>query len=74
MADVDVIKIYDVLDQLPENVTGISAVQTAVFVVTDDISMAELESRFPSGVDEVENAITILETAGIDISTKILFS
>ena len=74
LADSEVIKIYDVVDQLPEDVTGVAAIQTAVFVVTDDISLAELESRFSSGVDEVENARTILETAGIDISTKALFS
>jgi hypothetical protein len=74
LADSEVIKIYDVIDQLPEDVTGVAAIQTAVFVVTDDISLAELESRFSSGVDEVENARTILETAGIDISTKALFS
>ena len=74
MADPDVIKIFNVLDELSDDVTGVAAIQTAVFVVTDNVSLADLESRFSSGVDEVENARTILETAGIDISTKALFS
>jgi len=74
MADPDVIKIFNVLDELPDDVTGIAAIQTAVFVVSDNVSLADLESRFSSGVDEVENARTILETAGIDTSTKALFS
>ena len=74
MATPEVIKVYNVLDQLPENVTGVAAIQTAVFVVTDNISLADLQSRFLDGVDEVQNARTILETAGIDISTKALFS
>ena len=74
MADANVLEIFNVLDQLPENVTGIAAIQTAIFVVTDDVSYSELENRFPDGVDEIQNARTILETAGIDISDKRLFS
>jgi hypothetical protein len=73
-ADANVLNIYSVLSQLPANVTGIAAVQTAIFVVTDDISKSELQSTFPSGVAEIQNARTILEQAGIDVSTKKLFA
>ena len=52
-ARANVLKIYSVLSQLPTNVTGVAAVQTAIFVVTDNISQGELQSRFPSGVAEI---------------------
>ncbi len=74
MADANVLKIYSILNQLPASATGVSAVQTAIFVVTDNISQSELQSTFPSGVPEIQNAITIIEKAGIDISTKKLFN
>jgi hypothetical protein len=74
MANADILAIYNVLNQLPTNATGVSAIQTAIFVVTDNISQSELSTRFPSGVSEIENARTILEAAGIDISTKRLFT
>ena len=74
LADSNVLKIYSILNQLPENVTGIAAIQTAVFVVSDNISRSELQKRFSSGVAEIQNARTILEKAGIDISDKKLFA
>jgi hypothetical protein len=74
LADANVLKIYSILNQLPSNVTGIAAIQTAVFVVTDNVSRAELQSRFPSGVPEIQNAKLILEKAGIDISNAKLFT
>ena len=67
-------KIFGVLGQLPDNVTGVAAVQTAVFVVTDNVSLSELESRFSSGVVEIQNARTILEAAGVNVSSKKLFA
>jgi hypothetical protein len=73
-ADADVLKIFGVLGQLPDNVTGVAAVQTAVFVVTDNVSLSELESRFSSGVVEIQNARTILEAAGVNVSSKKLFA
>jgi hypothetical protein len=74
LADSNVLKIYSVLNQLPESVTGIAAIQTAVFVVSDNISRSELQKRFSSGVAEIQNARTILEKAGIDISNSKLFT
>ena len=74
MAREDVRKILHVLGELPENVTSVSAIQTAIFVLTDDISLEELESRFKSGVDQIDNARTILEAAGIDTTSRRLFS
>jgi hypothetical protein len=73
-ADANVLKIYSILNQLPANVTGVAAIQTALYVVTDNVSQSELQSRFPSGVAEIQNARAILEAAGIDVSTKRLFT
>ncbi|MCL4429489.1 MAG: hypothetical protein M1167_01935 [Chloroflexi bacterium] len=73
LADANVIKIFNVLDQLPSSVTTLGAIQTAVSVVTDDVSHSELQSTWPSFVSEIQNARTILEKAGIDISKAQLF-
>jgi len=74
LADANVIKIFNSLNQLPTNVTTIGAIQTAVSVVTDNVSLSELQSTWPSFVSEVQNARTILEKAGINISTVRLFT
>lgn len=74
MADANVLKIYSILDQLPANVTSIAAIQTAVFVVTDDVSLSDLQNKFPTGAAEIGNARAILEKAGIDISNASLFT
>jgi len=74
MADEEVLKVFKVLDDLPEDVATIAAIQTAIFVITDDITLEELENRFPSGLNQTDNARKILEKAGIDISTKRLFT
>ena len=74
LAQEDIRKILQVVGELPENVTSVSALQTAIFVLTDDISYEELESRFKSGLDQIDNARTILEAAGIDTTSKRLFS
>ena len=73
IVNADVMKIYNVLDQLSPSVASVSAIQTAIFVVTDNINQAELQNTFPTSAAEIENAKTILQTAGIDISTKNLF-
>ncbi len=69
----DVIKILSILDSLSSNVATIEAVQTAIWVVTDDIPLKELTSIFPAGARQIENAKTILTAASIDISQKQLF-
>jgi hypothetical protein len=70
----NVIKIFNAVDQLSENITTVEAIQTAIFVVTDNVSQSELQETFPDGVPEIPHAQTILNTAGIDTSTKRLFS
>jgi len=69
----DVIEILSILDSLSSNVATIEAVQTAIWVVTDDIPLKELTSIFPAGARQIENAKTILTAASIDISQKQLF-
>ena len=73
MANPDVIKIFNILDQLPSNTTSITAIQTAVFVVTNNVSASELSSRFTSSTTEIQNAKTILQEAGISTTNKRLF-
>jgi hypothetical protein len=70
----DVLKILKVVGELPGNVTTVAAIQTAIFVVTDDITFEQLESRFKSGVNQIDNAKIILEAADIDTTSKNLFS
>lgn len=67
------LKIFNVLGQLSEDVTSVTAIQTAVFVVTNDVSKSELSARFTSDAAAISNAKTILQTAGIDTSNKRLF-
>lgn len=73
-ADPEVLKVLNVLDELPSNVTTVEAVQTAIFVVTDNVSREELQERFPVEPEDIENAKVILEAAGIDVSSKELFA
>ena len=73
-ANPDVIKVLNVIGTLPSPVTSIQAVQTAIWVVTDNISQQDLTKAFSSGVGEINNAKTILQTAGIDTSGKALFA
>jgi hypothetical protein len=72
-ADPNVIKIFNALSQLSSDITSVTAIQAAVFVVTNDVSKSELTSRFTSDASEIANAKTILQTAGIDTSNKRLF-
>lgn len=70
----DVVKVLNAAATLPSSVTSIAAVQTAIWVVTDNVSQQDLSKTFTSGVSEITNAKTILQTAGIDISGKALFA
>jgi len=72
-ANSDVVKILSVATTLPASVANIAAVQTAIWVVTDNVSQQDLNKYFPSGVSEMSNVKTILQTAGIDVSAKALF-
>ncbi len=74
MADPNILKIYSSLDKQPSSNSEIAALQTAIYVVTDNISPTELQNIFPSGVPEIQNAKAILTKAGIDISNASLFT
>lgn len=73
-ANSDVIKILNALSGLSTSVASTAAVQTAIWVVTDNVNLQELRSIFPSGASQLENVKTILAAAGIDMSGKQLFS
>jgi hypothetical protein len=70
VADANVLKIFNAISQLPKGVATVTAIQTAVFVVTNDVSLSELSARFTSNATEIQSAKTILQTAGIDTSNK----
>jgi len=73
-ANSDIIKILNAISNLSPTVANIAAVQTAIWTVTDNINLSQLSNTFPSGVSEVSNAKTILITAGVETSNKILFT
>jgi hypothetical protein len=73
-ANPDVIKVLNAIATLPSPVTSIQAVQTAIWVVTDNVTPQDLNKVFPSGASEINNAKTILQAAGIDTSGKALFA
>jgi hypothetical protein len=73
LAAPDIIKVLEVVDILPSNVTSVAAIQVAIFVIVDDVSKDELDERFSVEAVDILNAKIILETVGIDISQKKLF-
>jgi hypothetical protein len=70
LADPNILKILNALDNLSSDITSIGAIQTAIWIVTDDISMKELEDRFPIEQKDIDNAKVILEEAGINMTSK----
>ena len=73
-ANSDVIKILNAVGSLSPSVANIDAIQTAIWTVTDNISLSQLSSIYPDGVSQVGNAKTILTAAGVATSNKQLFS
>ena len=73
-ANSDVTKILNAVSNLSPTVANIDAIQTAIWTVTDNISLSQLSSIFPSGVSQVGNAKTILIAAGVDTTNKQLFA
>jgi hypothetical protein len=73
-ANSDVLKILNSLSSLSSTATTTAAVQTAIWTVTDNVSLSDLSSTFPDGVSQIGNAKTILTTAGVDTSNKQLFT
>lgn len=70
----EILKVFDAVETLPYSVTDITAVQTAIWVITDNITLTELRSTFPDGANQLENVHTILDAAGVETSSKALFS
>ena len=73
-ANPDVIKVLNAAATQPASVASITAVQVAIWVVTNNVSQLDLSKTFPSGINEINNAKTILQAAGIDTSGKALFA
>jgi hypothetical protein len=72
-ADPPIIRILDALDNLSSDITAVGAIQTAIWIVTEDVSKKELVDRFPVGQKDIDNAKVILEEAGIDTTSKRIF-
>jgi hypothetical protein len=73
-ASPDIIKVLNAASTQPASVASITAVQVAIWVVTENVSQQDLSKNFQSGVSEINNAKTILQAAGIDTSGKALFA
>lgn len=68
-----ILRILDTLANLSSDITSVGAIQTAIWVVTEDVSKKELVDRFPVEQNDIANAKVILEEAGIDATSKRLF-
>ncbi|MCW3134040.1 MAG: PKD domain-containing protein [Methanophagales archaeon] len=68
-----ILRILDASDNLSSDITSVGAIQTAIWVVTEDISKKELVDRFPVEQKDIDNAKVVLEEAGIDTTSKRLF-
>lgn len=73
LTDPKIMRILDALDELSSDTTSVDAIQTAIWVVTDDVSKKELVDKFPVEPNDIDNAKIILEKAGIDATSKMLF-
>jgi hypothetical protein len=73
-ANSDVTKILNAIGGLSPTVANIDAIQTAIWTVTDNVSLNELTNIYPAGVNQIGNAKTILIAAGVNTSNKQLFS
>lgn len=73
LTDPQILRILDASDNLTSDITSVGAIQTAIWVVTDDVSKEDLVDRFPVEQKDIDNAKVILEEAGIDTTSKRLF-
>lgn len=71
--DPQILKILNMVDNLSSDIASVAAIQTAIWVVTEDVSENELFNRFPVEQNDINNAKVILEEAGIDTASKRLF-
>jgi hypothetical protein len=61
LADPKILRILNSLENLSSDITSIGAIQTAIWIVTDDVSMKELEERFQVEQKDIDYAKVILE-------------
>ena len=73
LSDPQILRILDASDNLTSDITSVGAIQTAIWVVTDNVSKEELVDRFPVEQKDIDNAKVILEEAGIDTTLKRFF-
>jgi hypothetical protein len=73
VTDPEIQSILDALDNLSQDITTVEAIQTAIWISTDDLSKEELLDKFSVDQKEIDNARTILEEAGIDTTFKLFF-
>ena len=66
--------ILSILEVLPSGTSFPDSVQTAIWVYTDNISKTELDDLLTLREKYILNARTILQEAGVDISSKRLFA
>lgn len=69
----EVQRLFAILFQAPPAQRTVGAVQTAVWVITDDVSRRQLQARFPATESDIAGARQLLELAGIEVSTRRLF-
>lgn len=62
------------LEALPDGTTDTNSVQTAIWVSTDNITRTEVDGLLAFREKYILNARTILQEAGVDISSKRLFA
>jgi PKD repeat protein len=73
LTDPQILKIFNAVDSRSSDITSVAAIQTAIWVVTEDVSENELLNRFPVAQNDINNAQIILEEVGIDTASKRLF-
>ena len=73
LADPRILRILDAADTLPPDIASVGAIQTAIWIVTDNVSVTELIDRFPVDPEDVDNAMVILDEANIEYDYNRLF-
>jgi len=74
LTDPEIQSILIALDNLTPDITSVVAIQTAIWISTEDVSKEELLDKFPVEQDDMDNAKVILEEAGIDKNLKSFFN
>ena len=69
----EVQKLFAILPQASESERTIEAIQIAIWVIIQDVTWGELQSRLSATDADIADARHLLERAGIEVSTKSLF-